>query len=119
VDFSQVGLVLEGTIIESTIVGGPAHTSMRLGRGDILLEVDGEEATDQNIGDLLVGNDRPGSRLVLTVAKAGSEVFCFVHASLSALFVLTLRILGPCCKSTLDSDGLCGYQRTAARVRTF
>ncbi len=82
-DFSQVGLVLQGNVIDSTVVGGPAYTSMRLGRGDILLQVDGEEATDQNIGVLQVGNDRPGSRLVLTVAKGGKEVNCFFPAALT------------------------------------
>ncbi len=52
--------------------------SMCLRRGDILLQVDGQEATDQNIGILLVGIDRPGSRLVLSVAKGGNEVIFFV-----------------------------------------
>jgi hypothetical protein len=78
VNFSQVGLVLQGTVIESTIVGGLAYMSMCLRRGDILLQVDGQEATDQNIGILLVGIDRPGSRLVLSVAKGGNEVIFFV-----------------------------------------
>jgi hypothetical protein len=74
---SQVGLVLHGAVIESTIVGGPAYTSMQLGRGDVVLQIDGQEATDQNISSLLVGNDRPGSRLVLSVAKGGSQVIFF------------------------------------------
>jgi hypothetical protein len=80
--FSQVGLILQGNVIESTVVGGPAFTSLRLGRGDILLQVDGQDATDQNISVLLVGNDRPGSRLILTVAKGSVEVSCIAHAAL-------------------------------------
>ncbi len=81
--FAQVGLVLQGNVVESTVVGGPAFTSMRLGRGDILLQVDGQEATDQNIGVLLAGDDTPGSRLVLTVAKGGNEVICFARVALT------------------------------------
>jgi hypothetical protein len=50
---------------------------MQLRQGDVVLQIDGQEATEQNISSLLVGNDRPGSRLVLSVAKGGDEVIFF------------------------------------------
>jgi hypothetical protein len=55
---------------------------MNLVHGDVLLQVDGQEATDENIGILLVGNDMPGSRLVLSVAKGGNEVIFFTPCRL-------------------------------------
>jgi S1-C subfamily serine protease len=65
---------LKGTTIEDTIIGGPAFTSLSLGRGDVLLNVDGNIATEQNIEMLLIGDDKPGSIVVLTVARGGHEV---------------------------------------------
>jgi hypothetical protein len=70
----QLGLVLQGTTINDTIIGGPAFTSLSLGQGDVLLNVDGTIATEQNVEVLLIGNDKPGSIVVLTVAQGGNEV---------------------------------------------
>ncbi len=61
-------------MIESTVVGGPAFISTCLGRGDIVLEVDGKTVTDQTVEILLAGNDKPGSLAVLTVAKGNDMV---------------------------------------------
>jgi C-terminal processing protease CtpA/Prc len=69
-----VGLILKGTLIESTVVGGPAFLSACLGRGDIVLEVDGKTVTEQTIEILLAGNDKPGSLVVLTVVKGSDKV---------------------------------------------
>ncbi len=69
-----MGLVLKGTVVDSTLAGGPAYTSSLLVRGDVLLEVDGRTATEENVSLLLLGCDQPGSRVVLTVAKGGKEV---------------------------------------------
>ncbi len=71
---SQVGLNLKGTTIDDTVMGGPAFTSMSFGRGDVLLYVDGNIATEQNVEKLLRGNEKPGSIVVLTVAKGGRQV---------------------------------------------
>ena len=51
-------------------MGGPAELSQRIVKGDIILEIDGENATPDNIERLLVGNDKPGSPVLLTVAKS-------------------------------------------------
>ncbi len=69
-----MGLVLNGVEIETTIVGGPAFTSMCLDPGDVLLAVDGTYATENTVENLLIGCDKPGSLVTLTVAKGGSEV---------------------------------------------
>ncbi len=69
-----MGLILKGTMIDSVVVGGPAFLSTCLGRGDVVLEVDGRNVTDQTIEILLAGNDKPGSLAVLTVAKCNDKV---------------------------------------------
>ncbi len=70
----QVGIILKGTVIESTVVGGPAFTSMCLTRGDVILEVDGRPVTEKTIEILLTGNDKPGSLVLLTVSKGNDKV---------------------------------------------
>ncbi len=69
-----MGLILKGTVIEGTVIGGPAFLSTCLGRGDVVLEVDGRTVTEQTIEILLAGNDKPGSLVVLTVAKGNDMV---------------------------------------------
>jgi C-terminal processing protease CtpA/Prc len=56
-------------------MGGPAYASQQLIQGDVILAVDDQPATDQNTSLLLVGNDKPGSKVVLSIAKAGNKVF--------------------------------------------
>lgn len=70
----QVGLVLRGTAIDSTVLGGPAYASQMLSRGDIIVKVDDQPATDQNVSLLLVGNDKPGSKVTLSVEKNADKV---------------------------------------------
>ena len=70
----QVGLVLDGIEVSRTIIGGPAYTSRRFGKGDILLAVDGEAVTEQTVEILLVGNDKPGTPVIITVDKGGKKV---------------------------------------------
>ncbi len=70
----QVGLVLDGIEVNRTIIGGPAYTSRRFGKGDILLAVDGEAVTEQTVEILLVGNDKPGTPVIITVDKGGKKV---------------------------------------------
>jgi hypothetical protein len=73
--FAQVGLIMSGIEIENMVVGGPAFTSMCLEPGDVLLAVDGSFATENTVENMLVGSDKPGTLVTLTVAKGGSEVF--------------------------------------------
>jgi hypothetical protein len=78
----QVGLVLDGVEVNRTIIGGPAYTSRRFGKGDILLAVDGKAATKETIENLLVDKDQPGSPVIITVDKGGRKVkFEFANCS--------------------------------------
>ncbi len=70
----QVGLALDGVEVNKTIIGGPAYTSRRFGKGDVVLAVDGEAVTEQTVDTLLIGNDKPGSPVVITVDKGGRKV---------------------------------------------
>ena len=72
-----MGLVLKGVVIENTVVGGPAFTSMCLEPGDMLLAVDGNFATEHTVENMLFGIDKPGTLVTLTVAKGGNEVKYF------------------------------------------
>ena len=64
--------MITGVTIDSTVAGGPAINS-QLARGDVILKVDGNSATNDNILQLLVGNDIPGSAVEICVAKGGSQ----------------------------------------------
>ena len=81
--FVKVGLMMRGLVIESTIMGGPAYASQRLGPGDVVLRVDDQIATEVNVALLLVGNDKPGSKVVVTVAKGGDKVLCLWRLSIN------------------------------------
>ncbi len=41
----QLGIMLCGLIVDSTVIGGPAYNSGQLERGDVILRVDGVLAT--------------------------------------------------------------------------
>ncbi len=88
---SQIGMLLYGVTIDSTIVGGPAYNSRQLESGDVIVQVDGVAATpashqprhllklikrvtdrqylrQANIADLLIGSDVPGSSVTILVS---------------------------------------------------
>lgn len=66
--------MLNDLTIDNMVIGGPAYKCKQLGRGDIILKVDGIEVDENNFQTILLGNDIPGSSVVLTVMKAdGSE----------------------------------------------
>ena len=69
---SQLGIVLNGVIVESTTVGGPSHKL--LGAGDVIVRIDGTEASAENVRRLLVGRDIPESSVIITVARGGPQV---------------------------------------------
>jgi hypothetical protein len=71
---SQVGIIIHGTTIEATVMGGPAYNSKQIDPGDVILRVDGENATADNIKELLVGEDLPGSSVTVALAKGGPQV---------------------------------------------
>jgi C-terminal processing protease CtpA/Prc len=58
--------------IDNVLIGGPAFISGKLSKGDVVLSVDGKEATIENVHDLLVGSDIPGADLHMRVMKNDS-----------------------------------------------
>ena len=72
--FLQVGIMMRGTTIDNTVVGGPAYNSKQLGHGDVILEVDGQVAKNENIFELLIGSDIPGSIVDVKLAKGNQKV---------------------------------------------
>ncbi len=80
---TQLGITLDGNCIRSLDPGGPAYTSKRLHVGDIILEVDGKKATENNICQLMLGNDKPGHPVLLTVAKLSPQARQPTHSSAS------------------------------------
>ena len=68
-----MGIIMNGTTIDLTVVGGPAYNSKQLEPGDIILNVDGKKATEENIKELLIGKDIPGSEVDILLEKKNSK----------------------------------------------
>jgi C-terminal processing protease CtpA/Prc len=66
--------MINGTKVDNLLVGGPAYNSKEMTQGDVILKVDSVDVTEENIRDLLVGNDTPGTPMQIVVGKGGSEV---------------------------------------------
>ncbi len=56
---TTVGLLVHGLTVASIVVGGPAYAAMRLSPGDIIINVDGQEVTEDTFPDAVVGCDVP------------------------------------------------------------
>ncbi len=99
--------MMSGTTIDNTVVGGPAYNSKQLGHGDVILEVDAREARNENIFELLIGNDIPGSAVHIKVAKGGPKVMltCSYHDKLYPLMTLSPLLAGTGSRSEIEKDG--------------
>jgi C-terminal processing protease CtpA/Prc len=64
--------MVDGLTIDNMVIGGPAHNSGQLDRGDLIVAVDFKSVSEDNLQDLLVGQDIPSSSVTLTVIKSGS-----------------------------------------------
>ncbi len=67
-------MLLNGTTIVDTIIGGPGYNSRQLTSGDVIMKIDGIPVTSANITSAMIGGDVPGAPLTLTIAKGGIEV---------------------------------------------
>ena len=67
---STLGIVLNGTVIDFMIPGGPAHEEEVLEARDEVLEVDGISVDARTINQALKGSDDIGSMVRLSVLKA-------------------------------------------------
>lgn len=66
--------MLRGTTIDHVVAGGPAYNTKQMQPADEILAVAGQLATSENIHDLLIGNDVPGSTVEVLISKGGIEV---------------------------------------------
>lgn len=69
--YIQVGVMFASGVIDSMVVGGPAYNSRHLDKGDVVVEIDGNAVTSDNLSQLLVGCDVAGSAVTITVKKGG------------------------------------------------
>ncbi len=60
--------------MDKIFVGGPAYNSQQIAPGDAILKVDGNLVQNENILDILARNSSPGSSVVLSLAKGGTNV---------------------------------------------
>ena len=100
--------MMNGTMIENMVVGGPAYNSKQLEHGDVILEVDGQEAKNENIFEVLIGCDVPGSAVNIKLAKGGPQVvFTFSHLLLqdSPLIAISFPSAGSGTKREIEKDG--------------
>jgi len=72
-DKSTVGLMVQGCVVHSTLAGAPAALCGRFQKGDRVAAIDGTPATPNNIIPLLVGSDKPGSIVTITVDRASGS----------------------------------------------
>jgi len=68
---STVGMMINGCVLDSLVVGGPGYNCGQLDRGDIVLKVDNAVVASTTILAALIGDDLPGSDVMLTVQKGG------------------------------------------------
>ena len=62
---TTLGISFKNMMVEDTVIGGPASLSGKIHVGDVLVQVDGTPATLENKHDLLLGDDVPGTKVVL------------------------------------------------------
>ena len=65
-----VGIMLCGLKVQNTLMGGPSAGLIE--KGDVLLRVDGESVTENDVVAKLRGSDIPGSQILITVDRRGS-----------------------------------------------
>ncbi len=89
--------MLQGTVVENTVIGGPAHSSKAIEQGDVILKIDGAHVTSDNIKGMLVGSDVPGSSVTVTVAKGGFKVNIYVFMRKTSTHDLSFALTGTYC----------------------
>jgi hypothetical protein len=61
--------MLKGLRIDNMVIGGPAHNTGLLEKGDTIVAIDGIAVTEESIHAALLGEDIPGSSVVLTIKR--------------------------------------------------
>ncbi len=62
---TTVGLVVKGTVVQGLVVGSPAFFCRQLRKGDQILQIDGQHATEQRIASSLDPHRPPGSAVYI------------------------------------------------------
>eukprot|EP00284_Hemiselmis_tepida_P007972 CAMPEP_0174918178 /NCGR_PEP_ID=MMETSP1355-20121228/2927_1 /TAXON_ID=464990 /ORGANISM="Hemiselmis tepida, Strain CCMP443" /LENGTH=337 /DNA_ID=CAMNT_0016163339 /DNA_START=1 /DNA_END=1011 /DNA_ORIENTATION=+ len=73
---STVGIVLEGTKINIIVPGSPSSKEVngeRIEPGDVVKAIDGKAVTTSDVITKLRGQDKPGTKVKLTLEKAGGK----------------------------------------------
>ena len=97
-------MILNGQFVDNTVVGGPAYNSKRISRGDFVLKVNQLPVNDQNVLEVVAGDDTPGSIVQLAIAKGGRNVF--PHFNISMFMRISDYILsGPDRNNRTHADG--------------
>ena len=78
-------------MIDNCVVGGPAYNTRRLEHGDVIKFIDRISATQDNIHELLIGKDIPGTSVTVIVAKGNDNVklllsFCSMILQLTSSY---------------------------------
>jgi predicted nucleic acid-binding Zn-ribbon protein len=68
--------------VTACMVGGPAFNSKQVHQNDVIIAIDGEEVKGPEILGLLIGNDKPGSVVELTLKRASVGLFYFAFSVL-------------------------------------
>jgi hypothetical protein len=77
--------------VEHTIIGGPAHKIIQ--EGDTIVRVDNQPVTPDNIAELLLGNDVPGSIVQLTVQDNQQQLNSVHLARMDSALIADKRLL--------------------------
>jgi hypothetical protein len=67
---TALGIVLNGTRVDATVPGSPAHVCGMIDKGDELVMVDGHKVTAVTAMPALRGSDSPGSVVTLVLRKS-------------------------------------------------
>ena len=68
---TALGIVLNGTRVDVTVPGSPAHACGKIDKADELLMVDGQKVSAQTAMAALRGSDTPASVVSLVLRKSG------------------------------------------------
>ena len=65
-----IGLMLTGCAIDDTMPGSPSFLCGKIKPGDVILEVDDQKVTEENVVEMIKGADAAGSRVKLLLRAA-------------------------------------------------
>jgi len=82
--------MLLGCVIDNMVVGGPAYTSQKLDKGDVIVKIDGKDVNQDTLLPRLIGSDQPGKQ-TLPSPTSGARGACFLCVRRLTAAVLQVR----------------------------